>query len=270
MNAAIFARELRLNLTLFLAWTGTIVGMTFVVLAMMPLILGSSEQLKGFFTSTPASFLKGFSMDLSTLFDPLAYYASYSMLYTVLLGGIFSASLTARCLHREQAERTGEYLLVRPVSRGAVFASKAAACFALVLGLNLLVFATAAAGFALFTPKGSTWSPGPLAAVSLYGLLFTLGMAGIGLLVSALARRARSLTGPAVGIVLFFYLVDMVSKITEKYGAVGWVSPFKWVDVGVTRAGYGVSWWRVALFAGLIVLTVAPAAAAWRRKDILA
>ena len=84
------------------------------------------------------------------------------------------------------------------------------------------------------------------------------------------AARARSLTGPAIGIVLGFYLLDIVAKLTERYGAIGWVSPFKWVDTAVTRAGYGLEPWRVACFAALLGATSVTAALVWRRKDILA
>jgi ABC-2 type transport system permease protein len=269
MSPALYLKELKFNRTLFIIWASVISGLIFVTMAAMPSMLRNSQSMNDFIKAYPPEFLKAFSFDASSFQSPLGFFVVYNMMYTMLLGSIFSISITARMLHREQAERTGEFLLVRPLSRGAIIASKLAAWLTLILGMNILLYAAGAASLAAFTPEGFTWSLRDYSVVSGYALSLMLAMGGVGLFVSALARRARSLTGPAVGIVLGFYLLDLVAKMTEDYGTLGWISPFKWVDISVTRQGFGLEPWRVACFLGLAVAASASAALVWRRKDIL-
>ncbi len=270
MNAALYLKELKLNRTLSIVWAVVIVSLIFMTMAAMPSMLKSSAGMVDFLKAYPPEFLKAFNFDAASFSSPLGFSMVYNMIYTMLLGSIFSISISARMLHREQAERTAEFLLVRPIGRGTIFASKLAAWLTLMVGMNVVLFGAGAASLAVFTPEGFTWSLRDYTVVSAYAILLMLSMGGVGLLVSALARRARSLTGPAIGIVLGLYLLDIVAKITADYGAIGWASPFKWVDTAVTQAGYGLAWWRVACFAGLFAAATATAVALWRRKDILA
>jgi ABC-2 type transport system permease protein len=270
MNAALYLRELKLNRTLSVVWAEVIVGLIFMTMAVMPSILKSSEAMQLYISAYPPEFMKAFGIDPVSFSSPLGFAVVYSMIYTMLLGSIFSITVTARTLHREQAERTAEFLLVRPLGRGTIFASKLAAWLTLLLALNVMAYAAGAASLALFTPAGFSWSLLDYSTVSVYALLLMVATGGVGLLLSAGARRARSLTGPAIGIVLGFYLLDMVAKITEEYGAIGWASPFKWADIAATEPGYALEPWRVACFAALFGATTIAAALVWRRKDILA
>jgi ABC-2 type transport system permease protein len=270
MIGALYLRELRLNRMQFAIWAAVIVSLIVMTMAAMPSMLKSSTSVASFIAAYPPEFLKAFNFDASSFGSPLGFSVVYNMIYTMLLGSIFSITITARTLHREQAERTAEFLLVRPIGRTAVFMAKSLAWLTLLAGMNVVLFAAGAASLAAFTPAGFSWSMGDYAVISAYAALIMLAMGGVGLLLSALAGRARSLTGPAIGIVLALYLLDIVAKITEDYGAIGWASPFKWLDTAVTRAGYGLEPWRAALFLGLFAVTAVAAALAWRRKDILA
>jgi ABC-2 type transport system permease protein len=270
MNAALYRHELRLNRPLFVAWAAVIVLLIFVTMAAMPTMLKNTAGIRAFVSAYPPAFMKAFNFDIASFTSPLGFSVVYNMIYTMLLGSIFSISITARTLHREQAERTAEFLLVRPLGRGTVFASKAAAWLTMLAGMNVVLFGAGAASLAAFTPAGFTWDLADYATVSAYAFLLMLAMGGVGLLLSASARRLRSLTGPAIGIVLGFYFVDIVAKITPDGAGAGWVSPFKWVDTSVMAVTYGLEPLRVALFCGLAVITTAGAALLWRRKDIAA
>ncbi len=270
MNGALYLKELRLSRGLFIAWAAVIAVLIFVTMAAMPTMLKNTETLRAFVSAYPPAVMKAFNFDVGAFSNPLGFAVVYNMIYTMLLGSIFSISITARALHREQAERTAEFLLVRPLGRGTIFVSKAAAWLTLLIGMNAVLFGVSVLSLVAFTPAGMTWSLADFAVISLYAFLLMLAMGGVGLLVSTVARRARSLTGPAIGIVLGFYLVDIVAKITTDYGALGWVSPFKWVDTAVTAPGYGLELWRAASFVGLFLVATTAAAAIWRRKDILA
>lgn len=166
----------------------------------------------------------------------------------------------------EEQRRTAEFLLTRPISRGAVVASKLLAFLVYLAGVNLAAAGAAAGGLVAFTD-----SPVDLhafAVLSGYCALATLLFGSLGILLSVALGRARG--GPAIGtgIVLGAYFVDAFAKASEKARPLGWVSPFTYADTEVTRAGYAMEWPRLAYFLGLSIVFVAAAWLAYRRKDI--
>jgi ABC-2 type transport system permease protein len=268
MSWNLFLKELKQYRMSFLVWSLTIVGLIFTTIAAaMPSMLSGSASLKEFVKAFPPEFLRAFSFNLSSFEDPLGFYTVYSTLYTLMLGGIFSISITAGILHKEQAYGTAEFLLAKPLSRTRIVWTKIGAYLAIILALNLLIFFTGWLCLKAFSPSPFRFDA--FLVISIYGLALILAMGGIGLLLSLLVKRMRSLVGPAIGVVLGFYLIDMAAKITTKYDAAGWVSPFKWVDVDITRAGYSLEWWRLAAFAALILCTFTASILIYRKKDIL-
>ncbi len=266
MIRALFMKELKQYRTSFLVWSLTIIALMAMTMAAMPTMMASGG-IKDLLKAYPPAFMRAFSFDLSTFEDPLGFYTVYSTLYVALLGSVFSISVAAGIIHKEQSLGTAEFLLAKPLSRRQIFLAKLAAYLLLVVALNIVAFFAAWASLAAFAPQ--PFRLGALAIISTYSFLLALAMGGIGLLTSLLVKRARSLIGPAIGIVLGFYLWDTVAKIAQKYEAWGWLSPFKWVDLKVTVPDYSFAWWRVLMFAVLIVGCFLSSLLVYRKKDIL-
>ncbi len=266
MMRALFMKELKQYRTSFLVWSLTIIALIAMTVAAMPTMMASGG-LKDLLKAYPPALLRAFSFDSSTFGDPLGFYVVYATLYVALLGSVFSISVAAGIIHKEQSLGTAEFLLAKPLSRNQIFGTKLAAYFLLVVAINLVAFLAAWASLAAFSAQ--PFRLAALAIVSTYCFLLALAMGGIGLLTSLMVKRARSLIGPAIGIVLGFYLWDTIAKIASRYEAWGWLSPFTWVDVRVTVPDYGFAWWRLALFAALIVGCFLSSLFIYRRKDIL-
>jgi ABC-2 type transport system permease protein len=261
-------KELKQYRTAFLVWSLTIIGLTVVTMAALPSMLSNTVTMREFLKAYPPAFLRAFSFNASSFENPLGFYAVYTTLYVQLLGSVFSITVTASILHKEQALGTAEFLIAKPLSRGEVAWTKIGAYIVLILALNAAAFLAGWLCLGAFDP--SPYSKSGFLVIHVYGLAMMLAMGGIGLLMSQMVKRARSLTGPAIGIVLCFYLIDVTAKITTRYDALGWVSPFKWVDLDVIRPGYGFEWWRLTMFAVLIITTFASGVLIYRKKDILA
>jgi ABC-2 type transport system permease protein len=267
MNAALFRKELKHYRAAFLIWGASIVGLSMMTMAAMPTMLANASSISGFISAFPQGFLKAFSFDAAAFTDPLGFYVVYSTLYVALLGSAFSMSVAAGIIAKEEAQGSADFLLANPVIRSEVALTKIAAWLVLVIALNVVTFLSGWASLAAFSPL--PWRFVSYVTLSVYCLLLTVSLGAVGLLFSLLVRRARSLTGAGIGIVLGFYLLDAVAKISESYDAWGWISPFKWMDVKVTAPGYALAGWRVALLAGLAVSCAVSAVLVYRRKDIL-
>lgn len=268
MNAALFRKELKFHRTAFLVWASSIVALSLITMAAMPTMLANASSISGFISAFPKAFLKAFSFDPASFTDPLGFYVVYSTLYVALLGSAFSMSVSAGIIAREESQGSADFLLAKPVTRSEVALTKIAAWLLLVIALNVVTFIAGWASLAAFSPL--PWRFASYVALSVYSLLLSVSLGAVGLLFSLLVRRARSLTGPGIGIVLGFYLWDAVAKMSATYDAWGWASPFKWMDLKVTAQGYALAGWRVALFGVLAVSCAVGAVLVYRRKDILA
>jgi ABC-2 type transport system permease protein len=267
VNAALYRKELKRYRVSFAVWAVSIVGLSFLTMAAMPTMLANADALGAYISAFPEGFLKAFSFDMSSFADPLGFYVVYSTIYVALLGGAFSMYVGAGIISREEAQGSADFLLAKPLSRVKIVLTKEAAWLTYVILLNVLTFLDGWAALALFSPR--PWSMASYVVISLYSLLLSASLGAIGLLVSLLPRRARSFTGPGIGIVLGLYLLDAVTKISERYDAWGWISPFKWIDLKVSVPGYALAGWRVALFAALTLACAGGALLYYRRKDIL-
>ncbi len=117
----------------------------------------------------------------------------------------------------------------------------------------------------------------PVAGSLLAGLLLMsvgwsfAGVAAITAQVSASARGANGLAGAVVGVAYFLRAVgDGLGEVAASRVEVisawpSWLSPIGWGQQG--RAFAGERWWVLALFAALVVVTVAVAFAMTRHRD---
>ena len=117
----------------------------------------------------------------------------------LLIIPLMGLTIGAQSLAHEQEQGTLSYLLAQPVTRAEVFAGK-------YLGLALSLLASLSLGFGIagVVLSMSRGAGSPLAYVSLtlQTFLLSLTMLSVGVLVSALTRRA----GVAIGIGLFLWL----------------------------------------------------------------
>ena len=82
-------------------------------------------------------------------------------------------------------------------------------------------------------------------------------------------KRAKAIVGPAIGIVMFMYMFDMILRITDKAQFLLYLTPFKYMNIDVLTADYQMEWWRPGIMAGASLIMVTGSYFYYRRKDIL-
>jgi ABC-2 type transport system permease protein len=104
--------------------------------------------------------------------------------------------------------------------------------------------------------------------LSLYTLLLNLFFASVGLFMSTLVKRAKPITTLSIGLVLILYFTYTLSKITDSLSKIGYISPFKYVNVDTLNPEYRVELWNLLYFIGLSVLLAGLSYRLYKRKDI--
>jgi ABC-2 type transport system permease protein len=183
-----------------------------------------------------------------------------------VLGSIFAMVLGTNILLKEEYNKTAEFLLTKPLTRSNVFFGKVAVIFLNVIILNAV---TALVGFAsMKLVQKDPFSLSAFFILSLYTLMLNLLFGAAGLLLSTLVKRPRPITTLGIGLVLFLYFIHTVSKITESSSRIGFISPFKYVNMEVTSPSYHLEIWNVAYFVGFMLILTSISYRLFCRKDI--
>jgi ABC-2 type transport system permease protein len=267
MNRNLFLMEMRRNTLSLIVWMIIITIFITVTMAVYPTFIENQSKVMGMVSLIPKGMLqfKGVS-NFSDMLSVLGFYSINNIIYMMVLGSIFAIVLSSNILLKEEYNKTAEYLLTRPISRSEIFMSKLAVIFINVVILNLV---TAMAGFiSMELVKTSPFSIRAFLILSLYTLLLHFLFAAIGIFISTLVKRGKPITTLSIGIVLICYFIYTLSKITESASKIGYLSPYKFVNVDAINPAYSIDFWHLAYFIGISLLLTRIAFRVYKRKDI--
>lgn len=267
MNGNLFFKEMRRNALSLLLWMIVISLLISVTMSVYRTFVENQSKILGMMSLVPKGMLefKGIS-NFSDLLSVLGYYAANNVIYMMVLGSIFAIVLSSNILLKEEYEKTAEYLLTRPLTRSEVFLTKSAV---LALHVFLLNLTTSLAGFiCMELVQQGTFSIRAFLILSLYTLLLNVLFGAIGLFLSTLVKRPKPITTFSIGLVLIFYFIYTLSKITAGAERIGYLSPFKFVNTDAINPGYSLDLWHLLYFAGISVLLVSISYRLYTRKDI--
>jgi len=267
MNKNLFLKEMKRNALSLILWMVVISLLISVTMSMYRTFLENQSKVMGMMSLVPKGALqfKGIS-NFGDLLSVMGFYAVNNVIYMMLLGSIFSIVLTSNILLKEEYQKTAEYLLSRPITRSEIFFSKLSVA---ALHIFLLNFATSLVGLVCIElVKKGTFSIKSFLILSLYTFLLNLLFGAIGLFLSTLVKRAKPITTLSIGLVLFFYFVHTISKITTSASKIGYLSPFKYVNMEAINPGYKLETLNLVVFIGITLILTVLSYRLYTRKDI--
>lgn len=271
VNSTVYAKELKRYRNSFLGWSISLSILILMEFAFYRFFMKEDmlKQVTDFFQNPfMKNMLAAFGTSLDTISNPLGYYATRNAIYILLLGSFFSVLYAGKMLAREEHEKTAEFLLSKPLTRGEIVASKLASFFTYLILLNIIILLIGFMGLEIF--KGNNeYRPKAFLIYSLYFFLLMLTFGAIALFLSVLIKRGRPITNILIGIIFGGYLVDVLSRVTASVDKFGYLSPFKFVDTGVLRPDYGLVWWRALYFLGLSFVLIILTFVLYKKKDVL-
>jgi len=226
-RANIFRHELRRHLPSAFKWALGIAALHLLYMAIFPSFADQAALVEESLKQFPQAFLQAFGMDRVSFATVLGYYTLIFLLVQMLLA-IQASNYGVGLVSREEAERTADFLMTRPVSRLEVLNSKLLAALTALLFTQAGMWACAFGGWALFH-AGQDYDRGVLARVLLSALPFQLFFLSVGLALSLRVRLVRSVTPYALGLGLGMYALSAFSDIGEEV-VLEWLTPFKYFD----------------------------------------
>lgn len=265
MSMNIFRHEFKMHLRSAITWA---VAVAVVILLYSSIFSSFSKQavvLNEALANFPEGFRAAFGLsdiDLSTVLG----YFSFIYLFVQILLSIQAANYGFSLVSIEERELTADFLLAKPVARPQIMTSKLLAALVSLAITQIVVWASTF-GFLNAFKGDQTYDSSILLRLLLGLIVFKLFFLTVGLVISLLVKRVRSVTPYAMALGFGMYVLsafgDMLgeSKLEK-------ITPFKHFDPRyvVKNGAYDVPLVIISVIA--IVISVAGSYWLYVRRDI--
>jgi len=265
MSATIYKHEFRTHLRSVINWS---VALILIILIYAYFFATFSEQaavLNDALKNFPPQLRAAFGLDKVDMSTVLGYF-SFIFMFVQLCIAIQASYYGFGLVSIEEAELTADFLLSKPVSRTQVLTSKLLAAISSLLITDLVVWVTSYISIAIFS-AGHEYDARTFILLQLSILIFQLFFLGVGLVISLLVRRVRSVTPYALGLGFGAYVLNAFSGMLGDV-KLELITPFKHFDTAyiVKTGGYDTP----LVLLNVAVILVAVAASYWLyiRRDI--
>ena len=212
----LFRHELRQGWRSLILWTAAIAGFMALISLLFPQVKDQMASINGLI-STRGAFSDAFGLGKLNMGTFIGFYTVECQSVLGLGGALYAAILASNSLAKEEQAGTAEFLLTHPLSRASVVTSKALALASQLLILNAVTLAVVLLSLTLMG------EPAPV------GQLLLLHFAYLILHLEFIAL-CLSLSALSIGLVLGFYLANLVANIAPGLGVLKWLTPFAYVD----------------------------------------
>lgn len=265
MSTTIYKHELRARLKSVFIWSLAVAFLIAFFFSLFPVFADQAALMNEFMARYPQQLRAAFGMDNMDLAAVLGFY-SFIFLFVQLCLAIQASNYGFGLVSIEESELTADFLLSKPVSRTQVLTSKLLAALTALTITNLVVWAVSFAAIALF--RGARpYEPARLLLLLLSIVIFQLFFLGVGLVISLLVKRVRSVTPYALGLGFGAYVLSAFSGVFGEI-KLELITPFKHLDAAaiISHGAYNTP----LVLLNVAVSVIALAASYWLyiRRDI--
>jgi ABC-2 type transport system permease protein len=265
MNTNIFKHEFLTRLRSVIIWSLSIATLIVFFYAMFPIFADQAALMNEFLARYPQELRAAFGMDNMDMATVLGFF-SFVFLFAQLCLAIQASNYGFGLVSIEENELTADFLLSKPVSRTQVMTSKLLAALACLTLTNLVVWVSSFVAITIFKGEND-YEPGILVLVLLSIVIFQLFFLSVGLVISLLVKRVRSVTPYALGLGFGTYVLSAFSGVFGDV-ALEYITPFKHFDVAyiITQEGYDTP--LVLLNVAVTLVSLAASYWLYNRRDI--
>jgi ABC-2 type transport system permease protein len=265
MSTNIFNHEFHARLKSVIIWS---LAMAFIIVFFFSLFPAFSDQaavMNEFLARYPAELRAAFGLDKIDLSTVLGFF-SFALVFVELCLAIQAGNYGFGLVSVEESELTADFLLSKPVSRTRVMTSKLLAVLASLLITELVIWVCTFTSMQIFR-SGHDYSIRTLLLLLVSLLVLQLVFMGIGLVISLLLRRVRSVTPYGLGLAFGAYVINGFSGV---FGDIKLelLTPFKHLDPTyiVKQGSYNIP--LVLLDVAVILVTFGVSYWLYTRRDI--
>ncbi len=259
MSATIYKHEFFTRLKSVIIWSIALTVLVFFFFSLFPAFATQAALVQQMFQKFPPALLDAFGLNRMDMSSVLGFY-SFLFVFVQLCLAIQAGNYGFGLVSIEETELTADFLLTKPVSRTQVLVSKFLAALSSILITELVVVVDTIIVVNVFN-GGRTYDAGVLALLLVSMIILQLCFLSVGLVISLLVRRVRSVTPYSLGLGFGAYVLAAFSGLLGE-ATLEYITPFKHLDpayivlnksfntplvllnVAITLVALAVSYWR--------------------------
>jgi len=265
MSTNIFKHEFRARMRSVITWSLSVMAIIFIYTSISPVFADQAKLLNEMMANFPPEFLAAFGMNGVDLSTVMGFY-SFVFLFVQICLAIQAANYGFGLVSIEESELTADFLLSKPVTRSQIITSKFLSALTSLTVTNLVVWVSSFVFLNMFR-SGRDFDVKTLLLLLISIVIFQLFFLTVGMVISLLVKRVRSVTPYAMGLAFGAYVLgafsDMLGDTTlEK------ITPFKHFDPNYIIQHQAYDFPLVMISVVVIVLALAGSYWLYLRRDI--
>ncbi|MBP7402182.1 MAG: ABC transporter permease subunit [Clostridia bacterium] len=269
MRLNVFRQELRMGRRSFWGWLAALVLLSGFFAWMYPVVAKDFDAFLSILDHFPKEFALAFGVDLMRFGTILGFFA-FLFTFVLLAASIQALGLGLSVLSAEVRDKTADFLYAKPVSRSRILGQKILAVFVQIIAANLVYLAST---YAVLLAVNAYATPNKALPADTY-LLLGLSMfllqsvfAAIGFFLSSFLRRVRTVLPISMGVVFFFYFLNMLKDALE-IEEMAYLTPFAYFNLSTALVEGAYETRFLFLAATLVIGLTALAWTIYSRKDM--
>ena len=260
-------REFKVNLKSFIIWLSILIGMFLVVFLVYPYIVtdDTMKSLDEMMKVFPPELLKAFNMDMSSIDTAYGWLQTEGFMFVLIIVGIYSSVLGFNILLKEESEKTIEYLHSLPITRKKIITNK------IIVGITYIVSMVLILGIFNYIALliSGDFNQKQYILLSLTPLLIGPLLFSISLYISTYMHKTKKTIGISLGMVFVFYLINVISELSEKVEFIKYFSIYTLSDIRGVLANISIYPPYVIISVGLTILFIVLSYIRYDRKELI-
>ena len=260
----IFFRELKSNLKSLLIWSFIVLFFVTIGFSKFSAYYDNPELL-AVLDSMPPALLSAFNMNAFNLTTLSGFYGVMFTYFGLILS-IAAAMWGSDIIAKEERDKTVEFSLTLPVTRGRLVTAKALAALVNCIVLALITWGAALANSAAYNPDDKFREFVALGTVAIF--LMQLIFLAIGVFLGCAMKQHKRAGSVAVSVLLGTYFISIVSGLYENMDWLKYFSPFKYFDAVALLHEAKIELGFVWLSVGIVVVAMVGAYLSYAKRDL--
>jgi len=227
MSATIYRHEFLSRLVSVIIWSIAVLAIVVSFFSLFPGFSAQSEAIAQMWAKFPPALRAAFDMDKLDITTVLGFYG-FEILFVQLCLAIQAGNYGFGLVSVEENEMTADFLLTKPVSRPQVLISKVLAALSSMFLTTLVAWAGTLVALALYS-GGRTYDRSTLFLLMISLPIFQLFFLSVGLAVSLIVKRVRSVTPYSLGLAFGAYVLAAFTGVLGDV-KLELITPFKHFD----------------------------------------
>ena len=248
-------------------WSFAVAALIFIFFSVFPTFASDAELLNEALASMPEELLMAFGMSGIDMASVLGFYGLAFGFVQVCLA-IQAANYGFSILSVEERDLTADFLLAKPVGRNKILTSKLLAALTGLAITNIVVWISTLAAFSAFS-GGRAYEIEPLLLLLLSIAVFQLFFLTVGMLISLLVKRVRSVIPFSMALAFGMYVLNAFGGMLGDV-KLELVTPFKHFDPHYILSNTAYDLPLVLITVVVIIVSVVGSYILYARKDMRA